>query len=76
LAANSNLRVRFINRLVNVQLSEVSKKIDGLEEMLATDANAMEDYKIQEIYLTVKTKRTLEERSEGDVSDPIKHIYS
>jgi len=54
----------------------VSKKIDGLEEMLATDANAMEDYKIQEIYLTVKTKRTLEERSEGDVSDPIKHIYS
>jgi len=38
----------------------MSKKIDGLEEKLATDENAVEDYKIQEIDPTIKCERTLE----------------
>jgi len=45
--------VEIIKKIVNVQLSQVSQKIDGLEEMLATDASAVEDYKIQEIDRTI-----------------------
>jgi len=41
--------VELINRLINVQLNEVSRKIEGLEGRLATDVNTVEDYKIQTI---------------------------
>jgi len=47
LSPASNLTVELINRLINIQLSEVSKKIDGLEEKLATDANIVEEYQIE-----------------------------
>jgi len=60
LATASNLTVELINKLTNIQLSEVSKKIDGLEEKLATDANIVEDYKIQEVDPNVKCETTLE----------------
>jgi len=42
--------VELINRLINVQLNEVSEKIEGL----ATYANTVEDYKIQTIDPTIK----------------------
>jgi len=42
--------VELINRLINVHLKEVSSKIEGL----ATDANTVEDYKIQTIDPTIK----------------------
>jgi len=48
------LTVELINRLINFQLNEVSRKIKGLEGRLATDANAVEDYKIQTIDPTIK----------------------
>jgi len=46
--------------LINVQLNEVSRKIEGLEGKLATDANPVEDYKIQTIDPTIKCDITLE----------------
>jgi len=52
--------VELINRLINVQLNEVSRKIECLEGRLATDANTVEDYKIQTIDLTIKCDTTLE----------------
>jgi len=38
----------------------VSRKIEGLEGKLATDANTVEDYKIQTIDPTIKCDTTLE----------------
>jgi len=60
LATASNLTVLLISRLINIQLNEVSKKIDGLKEKLATDANIVENYKIQKVDPNVKCETTLE----------------
>jgi len=49
IATAGGLTVELINRLKNVQLNEVTWKIEGLEGRLATDANTVEDYKIQTI---------------------------
>jgi len=46
--------------LINVNLNDVSRKIKGLEGKLATDANPVEDYKIQTIDPTIKCDTTLE----------------
>jgi len=60
IATAGGLTVELINRLINVQLNEVSWKIEGLEGKLATDANTVEDYKIQIIDPTIKCVTTLE----------------
>jgi len=52
--------VELINRLINVQLNEVSRKLEGLEGRLATNANTAKDYKIQTIDPTTKCDTTLE----------------
>jgi len=52
LATASNLTVELIKRFISVQLREVSKRVDGLEEKLTSDANIVEDYNIEEEYET------------------------
>jgi len=44
--------VELIKRFISVQLREVSKRVDGLEEKLTSDANIVEDYNIEEEYET------------------------
>jgi len=58
IATAGGLTVELINRLINVQLNKGSRKIEGLEGRLATDAHTVEDYKIQTIDPT-KQGRTL-----------------
>jgi len=60
IAKSGDLTVELINRLINVQLNEVSRKIEGLEGKLATDENTVEDYNIQTIDPTIKCDTTLE----------------
>jgi len=60
IATAGGLTVELINRLINVQLNEMSRKIEGLEGRLATDANTVEDYKIQTIDPTIKCDTALE----------------
>jgi len=60
IATAGGLTVELINRLINVLLNEVSRKIEGLEGKLATDANTVEDYKIQTIDPTIKCDTTHE----------------
>jgi len=43
IATAGGLTVELINRLINVQLNEVSRKIEGLDGKLATDANTVKD---------------------------------
>jgi len=45
IATAGGLTVELIERLINFQLNEVSRKIEGLEGRLATNANTVEDYK-------------------------------
>jgi len=60
ISSASNLTMELINRLINVQLSEVTKKIEGIEGQLTANRNKVEDYKIQTIDRTIKCETTLE----------------
>jgi len=60
IATAGSLTVELINRLINVQLNKVSRKIEGLKGKLATNANTVEDYKTQTIDPTIKCDTTLE----------------
>jgi len=48
------------NRLINVQLGEVTRRIEGIEGQSNASRNVVEHYKIQTIDQTIKWQTTLE----------------
>jgi len=58
ISSASNLTMELINRLINVQLTEVTRKIEGIEGQLTANRNEVEDYKIQTIERTIKCETT------------------
>jgi len=52
--------MELINRLINDQLGEVTRKIKEIEGQLNGSRNIVEEYKIQTIDPTIKFKTTLE----------------
>jgi len=60
ISSASNLTMELINRLINVQLSEVTRKIEETEGQLTANKTEVDDYKIQTIDRTIKCETTLD----------------
>jgi len=60
ISSATNLTMELINRLINDQLGEVTRKIKEIEGQLNGSRNIVEEYKIQTIDPTIKFKTTLE----------------
>jgi len=54
ISSATNLTMELINRLINVQLGEGTKKIEGIEGQLNASRDVVEDYNIQTINQTIK----------------------
>jgi len=59
ISSATNLTMELINRLINVQLGEVAKKIEGIEGQLNASRNEVDDYKIHTIDPNIKWETTL-----------------
>jgi len=54
ISSAANLPMELNNRLINVQLGEVTRRIEGIEGQSNASRNVVEHYKIQTIDQTIK----------------------